>query len=123
MQYFSLLLMVFCFWGQLFALPLGWDKAAGLLYYAKVLGRPSGSPFISLRKADQRHDLASLVGWLWVKTRLASLWLFLSVIFWRKVPVTQVKPALDAVDFVFLEVVILSMWGRASGNAGTQDRL
>ena len=37
------------------------DHAAGLLCYANVIRRSSGSFFISLRKADQWHDLASLV--------------------------------------------------------------
>ena len=40
------------------------DRATGLLCYANVLRRSSGSSLISLRKADQRRDLASLVGLL-----------------------------------------------------------
>ena len=43
----------------LFPSMVGDDHAAGLLCYANVLRRSSGSPLISLRKADQRHDLAS----------------------------------------------------------------
>ena len=40
------------------------DHAPGLLCYANVIRRSSGSLFTSLRKADQRHDLAGLVGLL-----------------------------------------------------------
>ena len=44
----------------LFPSMVGDDHAAGLLCYANVLRRSSGSPFISRSKADQRHDLAGL---------------------------------------------------------------
>ena len=36
------------------------DHATGLLCYANVTRRSSVSFFISLRKADQRHDLAEV---------------------------------------------------------------
>ena len=38
------------------------DHASGLLYYANVTRRSSGSFLISLRKADHWPDLAGLVG-------------------------------------------------------------
>ena len=56
------------------ALPLDlgrWDHAAALLCYANVTRRSSGSFFTSLRKADQRHDLAGLVCLLGKETYLA----------------------------------------------------